>query len=153
MNDVRHYTISVLQDLIKISKDEYFLLELASRKSDDTELKSLLDVYACEKKEHIIKLDEEVRRLGGYSAENKDGLEISIELYKSSFIEENQNDLISECLKKDNLTILRFFDAIRKNIMWEVVPLVARQYFESKNLHDQIKNVCAEKSGRLVQKM
>ena len=153
MNDIKHYTISVLQDLIKISKDEYFLLELASRKSNDVELKSLLAVYAGEKKEHIIKLDAEVRRLGGYPETNNDVLEISIEFCQSYSIEESQNDIIAECLKKDDLTILRYFDAIRKNIMWEVVPLVSKQYFVSKNLHDQIKNVYIERPARLVQKI
>lgn len=153
MKEIKDFTINVLHDLIKISKDEYFLLELASRKSGDTKLKFLFANYAVEKKEHIIKLEAEVQRLGGYSETNKDDLEISIEFYESSFFEENQNGIIAEFLKKDNLTILKYFDAIRKDIMWEVVPLVARQYFESKNLHDQIKNLCNEKSVRLNLKM
>ncbi len=153
MKVVKDYTIAVLHDLIKTSKDEYFLLELASRKSSDAKLKSLFAVYAVEKKEHIIKLEAEIRRLGGNSETNKDDLEISIEFYESSFFEESQNGIIAECLKKDNLTILRYFDAIRKNIMWEVIPLVAKQYFECKSLHDQIKNICLERSERSINKI
>ncbi len=41
MKEIKDFTINVLHDLIKISKDEYFLLELASRKSGDTKLKFL----------------------------------------------------------------------------------------------------------------
>ena len=153
MKETRGFTLNVLHDLIKTSKDEYFLLELASRKSDDTKLKSLFANYAFAKKEHIIKLEAEIQRLGGYFETNKDDLEISIEFYESSFFEENQNGILAECLKKDNLTILRYFAAIRENIMWEVVPLVAKQYFECKSFHDQIENIYMEKPGRSIQKL
>jgi len=153
MKEIKDFTINVLRDLIKISKDEYFLFELASRKYNDAKLKSLFAAYAVEKKEHIIKLETEIRRLGGYSETNKDDLEISIEFYESSFFEENQNGLILECLKKNDLMISRYFYAIRKNIMWEVVPLVAKQYFECKSLHDQIKNICTDRTNRTVYQM
>jgi uncharacterized protein (TIGR02284 family) len=153
MEDDKKYTIEVLQDLIRTNKDEYLLFEVASRRSDDTELKSLLVDYTSEKGKYIIKLETEVVRLGGCSDTNNNDSENSIEFYKASSFEENPNGLIEECLKKDDLAIKRYFYAIRKNIMWEVVPIVAKQYFGSKNYYDQIKNICMERPGRLIYKM
>ncbi|MDR3628103.1 MAG: PA2169 family four-helix-bundle protein [Ignavibacteriaceae bacterium] len=153
MKDDKKYTIAVLQDLIKTNKDEYLLFEVASRRSDDNELKSLLVDYTCEKEKYIVKLESEVLRLGGCSAASKNDSENSIEFYKASSFEENPNGLIEECLKKDDLALKRYFYAIRKNIMWEVIPIVAKQYFGSKSFYDQIKNICMERPGRLLYKM
>ena len=37
--------------------------------------------------------------------------------------------------------------------MWEVVPLVAKQYLGLKSFHDQIKNICMERSSWLSQQI
>ena len=41
MKNVKDYTIAVLNELIKISNDEYSLLKITSRKLDDVELQPL----------------------------------------------------------------------------------------------------------------
>jgi uncharacterized protein (TIGR02284 family) len=153
MKDIKKYTIEVLQELIETNKDEYLLFESASRKSEDAELKSLFSAYSGKKGEYISNLEKEVIRLGGFCETNKYDSENSIEFYNSSFFEKNWDNLIADCLKKDDLTINKYFYAIRKNIMWEVVPLVAKQYFGSKSFHDQIKNICMERSGWLSGQM
>jgi uncharacterized protein (TIGR02284 family) len=153
MKDIINYTITVLQELIKINKDEYQLFEAASHKSEDPELKSLFIAYAGKKEEYISKLGNEVIRLGGRTGTNKNDPESSNEFYESSLYDKNWNRLITDCLKKDELVINKYFYAIRKNIMWEVIPLIAKQYFSSKSLHDQIKNICMERSGWLGQQM
>lgn len=153
MKNLRDYTVAVLQDLIKTNKDEYLLFEVASHKSEDAELKSLLVSYAGEIKECINKLETEVLRLGGCSDTNKNDSENSTGFYKPYSFEKNRGGLISECLKKDDLNLSRYFYAIRKNIMWEVVPLVAGQYFGLKCLHDQIRNIYLEKSEPLINQL
>lgn len=153
MKDIINYTITVLQDLIKTNKDEYRLFEAASRKSGDAELKSLFEAYAGKKEEYISKLEKEVIRLGGCPETNKNDPENSDEFYDSPLYEENWNRLIADCLKKDDLAIKKYFYAIRKNIMWEVLPLVAKQYFDLKSFHDQIQNICIERSGGLIHQM
>ena len=152
MKDVKDYTITVLHELIKTSKDEYSLLNITSRRLKEAELKSLFAAYAVEKKVHIIKLETEIGRLGANSEMFKDDSENLIENFESSVIEENQDRLIEECLEKDDLMILKYFNAMRKNIMWEVVPLIANQYFRSKDLHDQIKNICTDRTERSIYK-
>lgn len=149
MKDIINYTIAVLQDLIEINKDEYQLFESASHKSLDAELKSLLNAYAGEKEDYISKLENEVIRLGGCVGTNKNDPGSSNEFYESSLYDENWNRLIADCLKKDDLVINKYFYAIRKNIMWEVIPLIAKQYFGSKSFHDQIQNICMERPVRV----
>lgn len=153
MKDIKKYTIEVLQELIDTNKDEYLLFKSASRKSVDAELKSLFAAYAGKKKEYISNLEKEVIRLGGSPVIHINDPEYSIEYYETSLSDKNWDNLIADCLKKDDLTINKYFYAIRKDIMWEVIPLVAKQYFGLKNLHDQIKNVCMEKSQWLSQQI
>ncbi len=153
MKDVEKFTIEVLQELIKSNKDEYLLFESASGKSEDTELKYLFAAYARKKKEYISNLEKEVIRLGGSSETNKNDSVNLIQFYKSSLFDISWDNLIADCLKKDDLTINKYFYAIRKNIMWEVVPLVAKQYLGLKSFHDQIKNICMERSSWLSQQI
>jgi uncharacterized protein (TIGR02284 family) len=152
MNDVQKYTIEVLQELIKTNKDEYQLFESASRKSKDSELKDLFTAYAVQKQESISKLENEVVRLGG-SSETDKITENSTEFYESSIFDKNWEKLIADCLMKDDLAINKYFYAIRKNIMWEVVPLIAKQYFGAKTIHDQIRNIYMERPGGLSHNM
>ncbi|MGA7722056.1 MAG: PA2169 family four-helix-bundle protein [Ignavibacteriaceae bacterium] len=152
MDDVKKFTIKVLQDLIDTNKDEYILFESASQKSEDGELKLLFAAYSCKKEEYISGLEKEIKRLGGCSETNKNDAKNSIEFNDSLLNGKTRDNLISEFLKMGDMTINKYFYAIKENIMWEVVPLIAKQYFGSKSLHDQIKNISMRKSVRLNQR-
>lgn len=147
MNEIQSYTIEVLRELIKTNKEEYLLFKSASRRSGDTELKSLFAAYAVQKEESITNLENEVSRLGGNPKAGKNYEGISDGYYESSIFEKNWEKLIADCLAKDELAMNKYFYAIRKNIMWEVVPLIAKQYFHAKSLHDLIRNIYTERSG------
>ncbi len=133
MEHMREYTISVLNDLIEVCRDEYLLFKTALRKIEDENLKQTFHKYTNEKNEQIIKLEAEVKRLGGalripsFSAQTD-----KPELLK------NTPSILHECIKKDDAVIKRFSSAIKEDILWEVIPLVAKQYFGSKSMHDQI---------------
>ncbi len=150
MKDVKDYTIAVLRELSKTSRDEYSLLKKTSRKLEDIELKSLFAAYAVEKNVHIIKLEKELGKQGVSFEMFKDDSDNPIDYFEPSIIDENQDLLIEECLEIDELIILKYFNAMRQNIMWEVVPLIANQYFRSKNLHDQIKNIFTDRTLRSI---
>lgn len=153
MNDIQKYTIEVLQELIKTNKDEYLLFEAASRKSGDAVLKTLFVEYAAQKEESISKLEKEVLRLGGHSEADQKDSGNSSEYYGSSLFDKNWEKLIADCLMKDELSINKYFYAIRKDIMWEVIPLIAKLYFGAKSLHDQIRNIYMERPVGLVHNM
>ncbi len=136
MDDMRENTIAVLKDLLAICKDEHSLFKAASEKTESEKLKPIFRKYAQEKEEHIIKLKSEIIRLGGNPDSRADALPESLNsIHEISFA---TSELINECIRTDDLSIKRYSRAIKEDILWEVVPLVAKQYFGSKNLHDQM---------------
>ncbi len=137
MEDIKKNTIAVLKDLLRICKDEQSLFQTAADKSTDLKLKHLLARYSDEKKEYALKLKNEIKRLG----ENPEFLETISESFSFVTQEEisrSQNELLQQCLNIDNNSIKRYSDAVNEDILWEVVPLVAKQYFGALNLHDQL---------------
>ena len=138
MEHMREYTISVLKDLIDVCRDEYTLFKTASENILDESLRLAFKKYSHEKEEHIIKLEAEVRRLGGDL--NKTEIQKTSNQYIAKTAADTQQ-LLSECVRRDTIAVNLYSTAIREDILWEVIPLVAKQYFGSKNIHDQIYNI------------
>jgi len=137
---MREYTIKILKDLIEACRDEYLLFNAAYQNIHNESLKETFNKYAQKKHEDMIKLECEVKRLGGDLNELKSNNAI---LSQMLFIKD-ENDtkkLLRECVRKDTIAINLYSSAIKEDILWEVIPLVAKQYFGSKNIHDQIYNI------------
>ncbi len=140
MEHMREYTIKILKDLIEACRDECLLFNTASDNIQNENIKETFKKYAQEKQEHLIKLKCEVKRLGG-----------DLDEPNSNFIDKRpilninaENDpkmLLWECVRRDTLAINLYSSAMKEDILWEVIPLVAKQYFGSKNIHDQIYNI------------
>ncbi len=138
MERSREYTISVLKDLLSLCKEEKSLFNSAIEKIEDRKIKDNFINCANEKAEFICKIESEIKRLGGSLEtleETKSG-----EHFKPSnkIINAEQDSIVHYCLEKDNSILSRYSTAMNEDIMWEVVPLIAKQYFDSKNLHDRI---------------
>ena len=137
MDQTRENTIAILKDLLRICKDEQSLFQTASDKSKDSRLKKELLKYAREKEEYVLKLKSEIKRLG----DSPDLTEIQNDGLAGATVKDAEysaNDLLQQCITKDSISIQRYSAAIKEDILWEVVPLVAKQYFGSINLHDQM---------------
>ncbi len=132
MENMRAYTISVLNDLIDVCRDEYSFFNKAAKKIEDEKLKNIFQKYASEKNKQLIKLETEVIRLGGNLRDKKNELKLQQSILNS------QPNILRECLKKDDAVMDRYSNAINEDILWEVIPLVAKQYFNSKSIHDGI---------------
>ncbi len=132
MEYMRAYTISVLNDLIDVCQDEYTLFNKAAKKIEDDNLKQTFQKYASEKKLQIIKLESEVKRLGGCLRNKKKDPQFQHDLLNST------PSILQECIKEDDAVLNKFSSAINEDILWEVVPLVAKQYFTSKSIHERI---------------
>ena len=133
MEYMREYTISVLNDLIDVCRDEYSLFNTAAKNIEDENLKPVFQKYICEKYEQIIKLESEVKRLGGTLRDTI----LNVQSPQQDAFN-NTPTILRECIKKDYAVINRYSSAIKEDILWEVIPLVAKQYFGSKSMHDQI---------------
>ncbi len=140
MEQMREYTIKILKDLIEACQDEYLLFNTAYENIQNENLKETFKKYAQEKQEHLIKLKCEVKRLGGDLDEPKSNF-IDKRPVLDINAESDPKTLLRECVRRDTITINLYSSAIKEDILWEVIPLVAKQYFGSKNIHDQIYNI------------
>lgn len=132
MDKTKENTISTLKDLLRICKDEQTLFQTASEKSEDPKLKSLLLKYALEKEEYAAKLRNEIQRLG----ESPELMIIPNSPVNQINSEESgymPSDILQKCLKEDDIFIQRYSAAIKDDILWEVVPIIAKQYFGTLN--------------------
>ncbi len=147
MEHAKEFTISILKDLINVCREEHSLFNTATEKLNDNNLKQTFQNCAKQKAAYINTLEKEIRRLGGTldnDEVSKAWESISISYSKFGFEEEK---ILNECVTNDSIALNKYSDAMNEDILWEVIPLVAKQYFDSKNLHDKITYLC----GRVQQ--
>ena len=137
MGNTREFTIDVLNELIQTCKEEQLLFNSASKRITDPKLIQTLKNYSKEKEKDINKLESEIKRLGGKLINLKSN---SNYVDNSGDIKaEYDNDrILLECVNQDVMTLNRYSSAIKEEILWEVIPLVAKQYFESQNMHEKL---------------
>jgi uncharacterized protein (TIGR02284 family) len=136
MENTREITLSVLEDLIDTCTMEHVIFKTVSDKTKNPHLKSTLNNCADEKNKNILKLKAEIERLGGKLEEK--GLQISQKVLEKLGTLKNDKEIISQCEMIDDIVLTEYSKAMNDNILWEVIPLVAKQYFASINLHYKI---------------
>ena len=137
MESAKELTIQILKDLIATCKTGFIFFKAASEKISEPNLKATFNHYAIAKKENMCKLEAEVERLGGEITKVGKDLQINANILEEFDYLDNEGKILSECEKVDNAVLNKYSNAINDNILWEVIPLVAKQYFDSVNLHDR----------------
>ncbi len=137
MENTREFTIAVLRELIQSCEEEESLFNRASKRITDPKLIQMLKNYSREKAEYIHKLESEIKRLGGKLDDCNSDL-ISTEKTYDTTTDYDNNKILLECVNQDVMTLNRYSSAIKEEILWEVIPLVAKQYFESQNMHEKL---------------
>ncbi|MDR3627432.1 MAG: DUF2383 domain-containing protein [Ignavibacteriaceae bacterium] len=136
MENTREITLSVLEDLIDTCAMEHEIFRTVSDKTKDPYLKSTLNNCVDEKNKNILKLKAEIERLGGKFEEK--GLQISQKILEKFSSLKNDKEIIAQCEEIDDIVLNKYSMAMNGNILWEVIPLVAKQYFASISLHYKI---------------
>ena len=144
MEHAREYTISVLKDLLNLCREEHTLFNSAKEKIEDNSIKQTFLKCANEKAGIINKIETEIIRLGGSIEDLEKEIIIEQDLPTDKKLNGEQEKFVHYCLEKDKITLNRYSTAMNEDIMWEVVPLIAKQYFDSKNLHDKILYNCVK---------
>ncbi len=137
MDKTREFTIAVLKDLIQNCMEEQSLFNKASDKITDPNLIQTLRSYSKKKEGCINKLEMEIKRLGGDSNGIKKVFD-GDSILKDIAADNDDDKILLECVNKDVMMLNRYSNAIKEEILWEVVPLVAKQYFESQNMHESL---------------
>ena len=140
MENAREVTLSILEDLINICKEENILFKTASDKITNPYLKNTLNNCADEKDRNIHSLETEIKRLGG-KFDGKD-IQISQKILEKFGSFNDDIEILAQCEKIDDIVLSKYSKAMNGDILWEVVPFVAKQYFASVNLHEKIIYLC-----------
>jgi uncharacterized protein (TIGR02284 family) len=127
-------TLEVLNSLVKncIQTEESY--RNAAEQIHDENLKQIFVIHAYQKAEYAAKLKAEIKRLGG--TVNKENEIDAIEHLETL---EAVADLINNCELKEARAVKNYEIAMNEDILWEVIPIVSRQYLETQESYNQIK--------------
>jgi len=136
MENTKEFTIAVLKDLLQNCLEEQSLFKRASLRISDPKIIQKLENYADDKYISICKLETEIKRLGGKVEKTENDQNISEKPnIKGDY---DINKILLECVNKDTITLNKYSSAIKEEILWEVIPLVAKQFVETQNMHDNL---------------
>ena len=141
MDESRKSTISVLRELIGVCREVERLYKTAASEAKDENLKQLLLSSAQEKTDYRTKLESEVTRLGGVTGTETLSLSFNPDLIPAT---NNMEEILIECEKREETAVRNYRSAMEKDLLWEVVPVVSRQYFGLKASHDKLKYIMQE---------
>ncbi|HZW39451.1 MAG: PA2169 family four-helix-bundle protein [Syntrophothermus sp.] len=136
MNTRGERTLEVLNNLAKNCIEAEESYRKAAENIHDENLKQIFIIHAYQKAEYIAKLKAEIKRLGGkvlnFNYRNND-----LELYNS---DEHPTEILNTCENKEAKAIRNYEIAMNDDdLLWEVIPIVSRQYLETQESYNQIK--------------
>jgi len=136
MDDFKANTLNVLKELIKSCHDAENLLRNACSTLDDMSLNKIFLYYAELNKTYMNKLESEIVRLGGNVEE------FYQERTSQNSDKTNYLDNLKICQNGVNNAVNNYKEiSLREDILWEVVPVIAKQYFGEMEVQESLKNI------------
>ncbi|MDQ6675999.1 MAG: PA2169 family four-helix-bundle protein [Acidobacteriota bacterium] len=133
--------ISVLNDLIETNKDGEQGFRTAAESVNNTELKTLFNMYAQQRARFGSELNNEVLRRGGDPAKSGHA---SAALHrgwidvKQAITGKSETAVVDECERGEDAAKGNYEDALKKTLPSDLLSLVESQYREVKAAHDKI---------------
>jgi uncharacterized protein (TIGR02284 family) len=133
--------ISVLNDLIETCKDGEQGFHTAAEGVENSELRTLFNLYAQQRARFGAELNNEVLRRGGDPA--KSG-HVSAAFHrgwidvKQAVTGKSETSVIDECERGEDAAKSNYEDALKKNLPSDLLVLVESQYEEVKDAHNRI---------------
>lgn len=135
-------TISILNDLIETCKDGEQGFRTAAEGVENTELRTLFNMYAQQRARFGAELNNEVLRRGGdptksgsvSAAFHRGWIDI-----KQAVTGKSESAVVSECERGEDSAKSNYEDALKKNLPSDMLSLVESQYEEVKEAHDRIR--------------
>jgi uncharacterized protein (TIGR02284 family) len=125
-------TISILQNLMNVCSNVQHLMKNAADETTNSQLKEMFNGFAQQKAEYVAKLQKEILRLGG----NISGFSITNE---GTLVSEDEESLLQEVRKGEETIEKKYKSAMDEEILWEVIPVLAKQYYGLKESKDRFK--------------
>lgn len=133
MEFFRNNTIKVLKELIRNCKYAEELLRNSASEFDDPSLKKIFFYYADQNSGYIRKLNSEILRLGGSTEELQE---------ENNYFNEDISsvkDRLKICENTVNNAVKNYKEiSLREDILWEVIPVIAKQYYGELEAQEQI---------------
>ena len=136
MKSFKDNTIQGLKDIIKNCRHTEDILRNSAMDIDNNSLKNIFFYYADLNSSYIQKLQAEILRLGG----KLEDLGSEILYYWGDKTEFKDKLIICENSVNDAVNNYKEF-SLREDILSEVVPVIAQQYYGEKEVQETIKNI------------
>ncbi len=136
--------ISVLNDLIETNKDGEEGFRTAANAVENTDLKTLFNMYAQQRARFAAELNNEVLHRGGEPA--KSG-HVSASLHrgwinlKTAVTGKSETAIVDECERGEDAAKANYENALKKTIPSDLLSIVETQYSEVKLAHDRIRDL------------
>lgn len=134
--------ISVLNDLIETCKDGEQGFRAAAEGVENSELRTLFNMYAQQRARFGAELNNEVLRRGGDPA--KSG-HVSAAFHrgwinmKQAVTGKSESAVVDECERGEDSAKANYEDALKKNLPSDLLSIVETQYEEVKDAHDRVR--------------
>lgn len=134
--------ISVLNDLIETCKDGEQGFRTAAEGVENSEIRTLFNMYAQQRARFGAELNNEVLRRGGDPA--KSG-HVSAAFHrgwidiKQAVTGKSESAVVDECERGEDSAKANYEAALKKNLPSDLLSVVETQYEEVKDAHDRIR--------------
>lgn len=139
INHKDEITLDILNNLIKTLKESESIYKAAAVHIHDEALKEVFLTYAEQKADYAEKLQHEVTRLGGRVSY---GFSEDEEMPEYMADDEPPAQILNDCESREAKAIFNYERAMNEDdVLWEVIPIVSKQYMESKQSYYQIQYI------------
>jgi uncharacterized protein (TIGR02284 family) len=134
--------ISVLNDLIETCKDGEQGFRTAAEGVENSELRTLFNMYAQQRARFGAELNNEVLRRGGDPA--KSG-HVSAAFHrgwidiKQAVTGKSESAIVDECERGEDFAKSNYENALKKTLPSDLLSLVEAQYEEVRDAHDRVR--------------
>jgi len=136
--------ISVLNDLIETNKDGEEGFRTAAEAVQNSELKTLFNMYAQQRARFGSELNNEVLRRGGQPSTSG---HVSASLHrgwinlKQAITGKSESAIVDECERGEDAAKSNYESALKKNLPSDLLSVVETQFGEVKSAHDRIRDL------------
>lgn len=132
MDYIRNRTLKILNDLMKTVSKSNKSIQNTIQHISNTQLKNVFKDLLQERIKQSLKLKSEILRLGGKVDESSENFDFNLDSSKI-----NNDELIKYFIQENELVSKQYQSALHEDILWEVIPVISKQFFKTKELNSK----------------
>ncbi len=136
MDYIRSRTLKILNDLMKSVSKSNRSIQNTVQYISNAQLKNIFKDLLQERIKQSLKLKSEILRLGGKVEECSENLEFKLDAASI-----NSDELIKHFLQENELVSMQYKSALNEDILWEVIPVISKQFFKTEELNNKFRSL------------